>query len=417
MSADEPVVAGDATAPSARQGAEFRTLFRKLESALAQIERTENVPEMLETILEGLLTRFESDLGFVGGRIYEHVGEDYVLVAGFGRSRTAPRGLLVPRDYAPHRELLANGLLIMSRGERGFDVEFEEKIGVSSTFAAIAVGPDNSHIIAFSVTGAPRHEELLSTLTALRHVINLKLQQQHVLDIIAEARTIQESLLPRALPEFDGFELAARSLPAEMVGGDLYDYFPLSADRLGLAILDSSGHGLPAALLARDAITGLRMGVWDDRPIPVMIERLNKVIARAALASKFVSLFYAELRHDGQLTYCNAGHNPPLIGRHDTFFELDRGGTLLGPLPSATFETADVWMEPGDVLLLYTDGVVERQSPSGEEFGLHRLRTLVRALDGAAAASIVGEVLSTVDSFGDGEPMADDVTVLAVRRL
>ncbi len=402
---------------SARRGAEFRTLYRKLEAALAQIERIENVPEMLETILEGLLQRFAHELGFVGGRIYERIGEDYVLVAGFGRSKHAPRGMKVPPDYPPHRELLAHGLLIMSRGEQGFDVEFEERIGVSSTFAAIAVGPENTHIIAFSITGEPRHDDLLSTLTALRHVINVKLQQQDLLDIIVEARTIQESLLPRTLPDFDGFELAGRSLPADLVGGDLFDYFPLRADRLGVAILDSSGHGLPAALLARDALTGLRMGVWDDRPIPVMIERLNKVLARAALAAKFVSLFYAEVRCDGTLTYCNAGHNPPLLGRRDQFIELDRGGTLLGPLPQARFEAADVAMASGDILLLYTDGVVERQSPAGEEFGLRRLRALLHALDGAAAASIVGEVLSAVDSFGDGAPMRDDVTVVALRRL
>ena len=416
MSAEETHVEVTDTA-SARNGAEFRALFRKLETALGQIERTENVPDMLESILEGLLLRFATDLGFVGGRIYERQGDEYVLVAGFGRSRHAPRGLRVPPDYPPHRELLANGLLIMSRGERGFDIEFEHTIGVSSTFAAITVGQDNSHIIAFSVTGEPRHDELLSTLTALRHVINLKLQQQHVVDIFTEARVIQESLLPRALPQFEGYELAACSLPAEIVGGDLYDYFPLAEDRLGLAILDSSGHGLPAALMARDAIIGLRMGVWDQTPIPVMIERLNRVMARAALASRFVSLFYAELRRDGRLTYCNAGHNPPLLGRGDEFVELDRGGTLLGPLPASRFESAEVTMRSGDVLLLYTDGVVERQNAAGDEFGLARLRTLMRELEGAHAASIVGEVLSAADSFGNHSVMLDDITVLAVRRL
>jgi sigma-B regulation protein RsbU (phosphoserine phosphatase) len=395
----------------------FKALYRKLDDALAQIQRTEDVSGTLETILESLLQRFEDELGFEGGRIYVREGSDFYLCCGFGRSQDAPVGLRVPRDYPPHVRTLSKGLLIMRRGERGFDSEWESAVGVDSTFAAIAVGEGNSHVIAFSIKGAVREEQLLYSLTAVRHVINLKLQQQKLVGVLEEARVIQESILPEVPPTFQGYDIHAASSPAETVGGDLYDYVRLSSDVLGIAIGDSSGHGLPAALLARDVITGLRMGVTDESQIVPIVERLNWVIHRGTLASKFVSLFYAELERGGGLTYCNAGHDPPLLLHDGTFTELPATGTVLGPIPGARYETAAANLESGDVLLMYTDGVVERENRDGSRYGTDRLRQLVRSLGSAGARRIATAVLSAAAAHGEGVSAADDMTALVVRKL
>jgi sigma-B regulation protein RsbU (phosphoserine phosphatase) len=413
----EPLPAASAAAESARRGVEFRALYHKLEDALARIERVENVSAMLESIVALLVSRFESELGFEGGRIYRREGEDFVLCCGVGTSRGVPLGIRVPRSYPPHLRTLSSGLVLMRHGEAGYDPQFESTIGVRSHFAAIAVGEGSSHVIGFSIRGEVREEHVLYSLTAVRHVINLKLEQQRVREIFEEARRIQESLLPDAPPDFAGYDIAGQSRPAESVGGDLFDYLPLPDGRLGIAIADSSGHGLPAALLARDVVTGLRMGMGDGTGLAAVVERLNRVIHRAALATKFASLFYCEAGADGTLRYCNAGHNPPLLRRPRGFVELDRGGTVLGPIPTAHFESAETRLETGDTLLLYTDGVVDRENRRGEPYGTGRLRRVLRGLAGADAKETVLTILSAVEAHAQGTPSGDDETVVAVRKL
>lgn len=396
-------------------GTRYKTLYRKLEEAVARIERVDDVARMLETILEHLLEQFADELGFEGGRIYARQGDDFVLCCGVGTSRGAPRGLVVPRDYPPHLRLLADGIVIMERGELGFDETFENAIGVGSMFAAIAVGEGHQQIIAFSVKGGAREEDLLYSLTLVRHVIHLKLAHRRVSGMIEAARVLQESIVPRVPPGFGGFDIAGVSRPAEIVSGDLFDYLVVSECCLGVAIADSCGHGLPAALLARDAITALRMAAGHGQGSAELVSRLNGVIHRAALSGTFVSLFYGQIQSDGAIDYCNAGHLPPLLVRGDTLVELDRGGTVLGPIPTSRYESGIERLRSGDLLLLYTDGIVERDDGFGDTYGDDRLRALLPRLRGLDAARIVNAVLSSAEAFARGAPARDDMTVVALR--
>jgi sigma-B regulation protein RsbU (phosphoserine phosphatase) len=323
----------------------------------------------------------------------------------------------VPPDYPPHQRTLAEGVLIMRASEPGIDPAFEHAIGVGSTFAAIAVGEGNSHVIAFSIRGQVREEQILYSLTAVRHVINLKLEQQKVSGILEESRLVQETMLPPAPPAFEGFDIHGRSRPAETVSGDLFDYLPIASNLLGIAIVDATGHGLPAALLARDAVTGLRMGVSENIKVARVIERLNQVIHRAALSRKFVAMFYGELSRDGTLVYCNAGHNPPLLRCSGSFLELERGGLVLGPIPGARYETDQVGLKPGDTLVLYTDGVVDRENGRGEDFGMDRLRRVIEGSGSRGAHELVGAVFEAVDGFACGAPQLDDMSVVVVRKI
>jgi len=400
---------------AARDGARYKTLYRKLEDAVARIERVDDVASMLENILEHLLEQFADELGFEGGRIYSRQSDDFVLCCGFGSSRGAPRGLRVPRDYPPHRRLLEDGIVIMQRGERGFDEAFENTIGVGSMFAAIAVGEGHQHIIAFSVRSPAREEDLLSSLTLVRHVIHLKLQHRRITGMIEAARVLQESITPRVPPGFGGFDIAGVSRPSEIVSGDLFDYLVVSECCLGIAIADSCGHGLPAALLARDAITALRMGAGRGDDSAALVSRLNGVIHRNALDGTFVSLFYAQVQSDGAIDYCNAGHLPPLLVRGHDLIELDAGGTVLGPIPAARYEGGSERLRSGDLLLLYTDGIVERDDGFGDTYGFDRLRALVPRLRGLDASRIVNAVLASAEAFARGAPARDDMTVVALR--
>jgi sigma-B regulation protein RsbU (phosphoserine phosphatase) len=233
---------------------------------------------------------------------------------------------------------------------------------------------------------------------------------------MSEARLIQESLLPAEPPSFHRFDLHGHSRPTEEVGGDLFDYLPMSDILLGVAIADASGHGLPAALLARDVITGLRMGVSKDLKIISIVERLNSVISRSALSSKFVSLFYGELEPNGNFFYINAGHTPSLRYSGGSFEELTQGGLVLGPNPVAKYERGYVKLEAGDLVVMFTDGVTECESPSGMQFGMHRLRDLVRENAAKSAREIVEAIFEAADRFRAGAPQLDDMTMLVIRK-
>jgi sigma-B regulation protein RsbU (phosphoserine phosphatase) len=222
-----------------------------------------------------------------------------------------------------------------------------------------------------------------------------------------------------------GFELAALSLPADEVGGDVYDVQEVEPGTVGFMLADASGHGLPAALQARDVVVGMRMGQARDEKINATVSRLNRVINQGGLASRFVSLFYGEVETSGSLVYVNGGHCPPLLASPDgRVRELMTCGPVLGPLPEAVYKRGYVTMEPGDVLLVYTDGVTERLDFEGQgdedevhEFGRDRLVALLLDRRGTAAESLVAAVIEAVRAFGRGSPLADDVSVLVIRRL
>ena len=391
-----------------------KNLFRKIERNLRTIERSSEIVTTLHEILRRLVDDFQDDLGLLGGRIYERKGASYALQRAYPE-RGAPRDVRIPATYPPVRELADKGYVFARRGDPGVDADIEDRLGVER-FAAIAVGDRARQIVAFTLRDDADLEQVGHTLNTIRHAINLKLQSERFADRFAEARAIQLSLLPRVAPTFGDYDVHGASLPAEDVGGDLYDFVRVSARSLGIAVADASGHGLPAALQARDAIIGLRMGVEEDLRISATIEKLNRVVAHSALASKFISLFYGELDTGGTLVYCNAGHNPPLLWDGTSFRELRRGGMILGPNPGATYERGYETIGPGHLLVAYTDGIVEAEDARDEAFGLDRLRAVIAASAGRTARDVVEAIFAAVRAHVGSEARDDDQTVVAVVR-
>ena len=238
-----------------------------------------------------------------------------------------------------------------------------------------------------------------------------------------EARKIQASILPRSDPEHEGFEIHGRTVPMESVGGDFYDYIPISESIIGLGIADVSGHGLPAALQVRDIYMGLRMGLARDFKIVRTVERLNDIIHHSTLTSRFVSMFYGELDTSGLFIYVNAGHPPPFhITATGEVRELQEGGPVLGPLSQATYQRGMATLTPGDLLVFYTDGFSEalaarREGKKPEEYGVGRLVQQARSLQDKTAQEIVEAIFEDVASFTGERPQNDDRTLMVVRRV
>ena len=357
---------------SARPMAETgKFLFRKVEKAIEAIERTADASSTIMQTATTVIEQFSEVLGVRGGRLYVHRDGGYELVRTFGNVPAIAPGLFIPEDYTPIQTVVDEGVTVMDLSAPGVDAELERRLG-AERFAAIAVG-DDEYILSFSVDPAAPEDDLLSSLGILRLAVDQKLRQDRYVSALQEARRIQMSILPKRAVRRGSLELAGFTTPAELVGGDYFDFITVSDRILGIAIADASGHGLPAALQVRDVYTGLRMAVERDFKIVRTVERLNRIIHESRLTTRFVSLFYGEIEDDGNLMYVNAGHPHPLHFHGMNVTPLVQTGLVLGPTANATYSRGYRRIEPGDAVVLYTDGMVEAHGENGEEFGPGRL--------------------------------------------
>jgi sigma-B regulation protein RsbU (phosphoserine phosphatase) len=229
------------------------------------------------------------------------------------------------------------------------------------------------------------------------------------------AAEIQRALLPQARQSGGHFEVAAASIPCRAIGGDFYDYFSLPAGTFGFALGDVSGKGPSAALL-----TAMIQGIFASQvntaaSAAALMAAVNEGLLHRSVRSRFATCVYGALTEDGRLTYCNAGHNPPiLIGRRGEKL-LETGGLILGMFPQAVYEQETLVLDPGDVLVMYTDGVTEALNPAGEEFGEGRVRTCLDANRQRPPAELLDCLLSEVRTFAADAAQHDDVTALVLR--
>jgi sigma-B regulation protein RsbU (phosphoserine phosphatase) len=246
--------------------------------------------------------------------------------------------------------------------------------------------------------------------------IALQLHQQE--REVAEARAIQQGLLPGSIPQLAGYEIAGAWQPAQIIGGDYYDVLLFDESTIGFCIADVAGKGLPAALLMSNlqaAVQGLASPALSPEGL---CARLNSLVCHNTGSDRFITFFYAQLDGPGRmLRYTNAGHNAPVLLHRDGSHErLQAGGGVLGVFPNQTFAAENVSLAPGDRLLLFTDGVTEAYDAEGEEFGEARLLQVLEENSGLSAPALQGMILGAAAEFSRGH-WHDDATllVLAVR--
>jgi len=241
------------------------------------------------------------------------------------------------------------------------------------------------------------------------------------------AHDVQERLFPQEYPPLAGLDYAGACRPALGVGGDYYDFVQLTPTRLGIAIGDVSGKGMPAALLMATLRAFLRgqtihHAASRHTDLTEVMANLNTLVFESSAANRYATFFYGELDTTSRvLTFVNGGHNPPMLFRQSTdgaeVVRLEAGGPVIGLMEDCVYRSGSVTLEHGDVLVAYTDGVSEAMNAADEEWGEERLQEAVRPNRSAPARDLIARVMASADAFVAGAPQHDDMTLVVVRGI
>jgi sigma-B regulation protein RsbU (phosphoserine phosphatase) len=384
-----------------------KAFYRNLDTLLSMIGGDQPLRFHVSLVLNELVESFGADLGISGGCLYRLAGQRF-------RQQGKPVGQddRWPESFGTDDEAVA--LLLKHKAYIYVD-SVTPPWGADSV--AVVVGERDQYLLAYRLGEGWLRETLDFVLNTIRSTLNLSRSARYLDTTMQEAAEIQKSLLPASDPEFPGFDISGHMVPAERVGGDLYDFSVLAEGVLTVAIGDASGHGLPAALLARDVVTGLRMGMEKELKISGVVRKLNRVINRSRLSTRFISLFYGELEPRGTLVYVNAGHPGPMHFHGNEMTTLGIGGTILGPLEDTVFDRGFAFLEPGDILLLYTDGLTETRGVDGDMYGTGRLASCVQSNRDRPASDIIDAIYRSVRDYSSSDSFQDDATAVVIRRV
>jgi serine phosphatase RsbU (regulator of sigma subunit) len=233
-------------------------------------------------------------------------------------------------------------------------------------------------------------------------------------DLLVAAQ-IQQALLPTGSFETPFVDLAASSLPCRTVGGDFFDYLELGGRGFGFGLGDVAGKGAPAALLAAAVQSNFIAQAPVSSDPADTLTRVNNALLRRAIEARFATMFHGVVDADGHLSYSNGGQEPPLVLRRSEMLWLETGGPVLGLLPGASYEFDNVTLEPGDLVVICSDGVTEARNAAGDEFGRERLIESMTGCHGLKPDAVLERLFAAVRVFSQGTPQGDDITGLVLR--
>jgi sigma-B regulation protein RsbU (phosphoserine phosphatase) len=236
-------------------------------------------------------------------------------------------------------------------------------------------------------------------------------------DLLA-AREVQMTLIPKTIPPIRGYDVAASTLPAREVGGDLYDFIPIDDTKMAFCLGDVSGKGLAASLLMANLQATLRNQAQFTASPAECVRRSSKFLFQNTSAEKFVTLFYAVIdTRTNSLNYCNAGHERPMLFSGTRMpGRLDAGGVVLGILEDFPFQEDTVQLKPGDVLVIFTDGISEAMNEAEEQFGEQRLEAAIRKYRDRPAAELKDQIIAAVRAHAGNVSQMDDITLMVIKR-
>ena len=272
--------------------------------------------------------------------------------------------------------------------------------------------------------------EDLNLLTVMANVAAIRIEHARLAEVeqaekvmardLEQAAQIQRGLLPKAPPLLKGLDIAGHNASCQTVGGDYYDFIEYPDGRVAIMVADVAGKGMPAALMMSSLQARVQVILEEPDDLAAKITKLNRFVSATCPSNRFITFFVCVADPStGEIAYCNAGHNPPILVRKNGEVErLADGGMILGIVPKTQYKECHTRMDEGDVAVFFSDGVTEAPGPgAGEDFGEQRLAALAAQHSAQTAAFIVNEVIDAVAAYTAGQPAADDITVVIARRV
>ncbi len=260
---------------------------------------------------------------------------------------------------------------------------------------------------------ASGNNSLVSTLLQMMRK-KLNLIERNM--IVAE--DIQRNLIPKKVPDVKNFDIAAYYHPSKHVGGDYYDFYQVNDDRLYFVVADVAGHGIPSSMIVSSMQAFVYSQIHEQKSLHALAHNLNQYLVKTMIPGKFVTLFIGSLSLvTGALNYINAGHNPPYIIRADkSVEELLPGGPIVGMLAEAAYTSGYTELKKGDILGIYTDGIVETMNDEEEEYGEDRFIEVIKNLSDRPLLGIMLKLFNDLRKFSNNSPYMDDITLLFLRK-
>lgn len=396
---------------------EPKIFYQKLDVILNKIKEKTGANFLIAMVVD-LEKTFKEELNFANGRLYEYEeDQNFVLIYPSIGSAAAPMVARIPAASEIAGFVLRHGAHIYDHPHthNGFSITSPKDHIVPVAFS---VGSSEKQwIFVYDLMSGWKREEIDFCFNAVRAMLNLRLFADAMRKDLQQAVDIQQSLLPDNPPTISGYQIALRSEASGIVVGDLYDFYQFNGELFGVCIGDAMGHGLPAALLVRDVVTGLRMGLEKEMKMVYTIKKLNRVLHRSTYSTRFASLFYGEIERDGHLIYVNAGHPPPLLVNDHHVQKLRATGIILGGFPEIDLHRSYSLVKPGSALVMYSDGIIERINHEGKNFGIDRLKKLLRQNHDKNAEEILNMIFDAVYEYGNRKKWRDDATVIIVKRM
>jgi sigma-B regulation protein RsbU (phosphoserine phosphatase) len=396
---------------------EPKVFYRELDAILATIRKEKSGKGFIPAILAELEDKFGNTLRIRCSHVYEERGDDFVLVHSSSKRQCMHLKAKISKADEVIQLVTQHRSYIYDRPELLTNFVAQKETAYIIPAAILIASPENQWLLVFELNTGWSREEIILFMNAVRTAINYRMFSDTIWTEMERAVQIQRSLLPKSAPQIPGYQISGRSKAAEWVGGDFYEYFQLDNETFGVSIGDASGHGLPAALLVRDVVIGLRMGLAKEMRIVHTLKKLNQVIQQSTYSTNFVSLFLGEIENDGHLFFVNAGHPPPFLINGNTVVDLPATGITLGFMPEIELSRSYIRLDPGSVLVMYTDGIIERKNQNEELFGVERLKKLVSKQCDVSAEAIVQNVYDHVFEYGNRTNWEDDATMVVVKRL
>ncbi len=274
----------------------------------------------------------------------------------------------------------------------------------------------------------PFTDEDLKLLTLLANLAAVKIENSRSIEMsiekekmekeLALAAQIQRDFLPKETPECRGFDIAGYMTPCYQVGGDYYDFIPIGSNRLGVTVADVSGKGVSASLLMASLRASLHSEVHIHYDIEKMAAKLNDFIHRSSSINSFITFFFCELNmKSGKLVFVNAGHNPPIVlEKKGKIRRMESCGLCLGMFPDVEYKVQTVALNPGDIVLLFTDGITESRNKENKEFEENKLLKILKKDSKLSAQELVNEIQEEVKNFTSGTEQMDDMTVVVIKK-